>query len=823
MNEKQFSLRVSSAVRDKIREVKNVLRRYVLVQTCLMMVICILFLFWLGGVIDYLPVTLGSDETPNGFRAMLLIGIGAGILLIFVGWCLPRLLVQLKDSSIALLIEKHHPHLENRLLTAVELGEPAANSLTSSEQAELAELEVSDPAAYKKMLQRVHTDLDCDISSVDAKSLFDWQPVVAATVSVSLSLLITLFACFAMPFWMSLWSKRLFTLSDELWPRRAELRLEGLQLTLPSFSGQVAPERVKVPFSDGIARLPKGAAALLQVSANAEGRQVPEVCTLYYDSADGSRGRANLRRIGRPEGGWQQFALDGPPLDGLTQDMQLSVVGLDARIRDQVLKIVDPPLLKGVKLECHYPKYLDSISRADVEVLQFRSGMQIPEGSRLFLLGEASTDLSLVQYSVKSTGGQIRKFEAESAEVSTSEELVVNQNDENTAASFEIFDVAPSKDAPSLFRIDLGLIQSNLLVEIRLLDQYELASDQVPRFAITVQPDNEPEVESKLVGIGKAVTPNAVLPIQATITDDHAVRSVVADLVSGESKSLEVDLDLPEQGKLETELDLQSLSEEKGFQLAAGDALGFVVAATDFFDLTGTNQIGRGQPQQLSVVTSDQLLVFLDRDELAMRKRLELIITEVEQLRSALQGIVTLNKDSSNRKNLDSVREVLASVVQEDPEDEISSRRRMIVLRAQQSVLQADKSQQELLGVANGVLNLKLQLENNRIDSYDRQERLQNKVYQPLKAVLGKEVPGMQQALLNLQNASENGGMEETEASIAAVDEVLIKLYEIKENMMDIESFNEIIDLVRGLLEEQDSLLKKTEKAKRDKLLKLLE
>ena len=50
----------------------------------------------------------------------------------------------------------------------------------------------------------------------------------------------------------------------------------------------------------------------------------------------------------------------------------------------------------------------------------------------------------------------------------------------------------------------------------------------------------------------------------------------------------------------------------------------------------------------------------------------------------------------------------------------------------------------------------------------------------------------------------------------------MIKLEAIKSNMQDIEDFNEIIDLVRGLLDDQEKVLSETEKEQRQRILDLL-
>jgi hypothetical protein len=311
-------------------------------------VICwLLLLFWIGGLVDYLPVRAGSNETPRWARIGLLLTMGGGSLWILLVWGLPRLLAKLNDRSVALLIEKHYPKLKNELVTAVELSD-------STEQRG----DVSNPAAYHKMLQRVHLSLWGKIGEVDPKTLFNWQPLWSLGTASVLGSLLTLLIAWAQPDWVGLWSRRLFALSEETWPRRAALRADGVQLQIPGFTGQLSAERVLVPFEDGLARIPQGAAVLLKVSAEAEEKVVPEVCTLFYRTEDGGRGRANLRRIGRPEAGWQQFALDGPPLDGIMADMQLDVVGLDARLRNLQLQTVPSTVITRMELDCRYPNYL---------------------------------------------------------------------------------------------------------------------------------------------------------------------------------------------------------------------------------------------------------------------------------------------------------------------------------------------------------------------------------------------------------------------------------------------------------------------------------
>jgi hypothetical protein len=333
-----------------------------------------------------------------------------------------------------------------------------------------------------------------------------------------------------------------------------------------------------------------------------------------------------------------------------------------------------------------------------------------------------------------------------------------------------------------------------------------------------------------LEGIGLAITADAVLPVRGTILDDHAIAEVAAELVANESDPIEVTMQISPDGELNSELDLNLLAKRSLLSPEAGMTLGVVVLAKDYYDLGAKPHVGRGQPLQLSVVTEDQLLVILDRQELELRQRLELILSELEQLRDVLQTLkVQLNTDASALHRPEEIHSFLVSAQgsssdgESDPGQEAEQLRRMTSMWAQQSVLQSDKSQQELSSVAARVDNLRMQLINNRVDSIDRQERLQKMVHDPLRQLLAGDYETLRRELLELQSATlSGGGLQQVIRSAAALEKVLAKLEAIKASMFDIEEFNEIVDLVRGLLEDQEELLNETEKQQKQRLLDLL-
>ena len=338
-----------------------------------------------------------------------------------------------------------------------------------------------------------------------------------------------------------------------------------------------------------------------------------------------------------------------------------------------------------------------------------------------------------------------------------------------------------------------------------------------------------------MAGIGSAVTPIAQLPVRGKVVDDNQLSEVYLELSVNEFEPQKLPLEIDRDGQLQSTIDLQKLS-EAGWPIVPESSLGLVVAASDRFDLDGQPHVGRGQPQQLAVVTADKLLILLDRQELELRQRLEIIIEELQQVDDALESLDTVLAPATEVASQGAASGMVPSwaVLNQPPgdpddsepasgDDDAARARRLAVLRAQQSMLQADKSEQELLGVANRVENVRLQLLNNRIDSYDRQERLLNKVHDPLVALMSKQYTEFQQDLAELQTATMSGeGRSQAQASLQSLSQVLDGLEQIKANMLDIESFNEIIDLVRGMLEDQERILQETEAKRKTGILDLL-
>ncbi len=126
---------------------------------------------------------------------------------------------------------------------------------------------------------------------------------------------------------------------------------------------------------------------------------------------------------------------------------------------------------------------------------------------------------------------------------------------------------------------------------------------------------------------------------------------------------------------------------------------------------------------------------------------------------------------------------------------------------------------------------------NNRIDSVDRRERLEQGVRTPLSRVveepfprLGRQIVELERVLMSSSDPAANGNVPpETAAdmekavrqAVATNDEIVLQLSAVLEKMLDLESFNEILDLMRGLIDDQEGLLDETEDEQKNRVLDL--
>lgn len=788
-------------ISEKLMQLRGLIGRFVVSQALMTVAIWLVMAFWFFGLCDYLPTKFGAAESPKLVRMIMLGLMLATIVVILYRYLWQLWLVRWTDSTLALLIENQYSDFKSSLITTVQAASPNSFSKNAKDD--------HPQRASLLELARIHA-LNL-LESVDVSRIVRFQPLQLKLCVLGVVLSFSGIVALSQPSWTSHWANRLFALADLPWPRYTELGVDGIELDVPTFTGRNQRERYTISFKDGVALVPKGQACQLKSWASLSGKIVPDVCTVYYQDVSGNRGRANMRRLAA-NSTQQPFVLDGPPLESVSDLLWLSIAGGDARISNLQLKSVDAPQVTKLMLNVEYPDYLQRSTKTTwgKESVEYRTGSRLPQGTKLEVAIEANKAVSRCDYVF------FRSGEA-SEPASTVVQSIL------TEASL----------GPTL--INAGPLDSNLMMEIRLWDTDGICSTRVQQFVVSSIPDLTPQVDLILDGIGTSITENAILPIAGKIKDDYEVKETWLETVIDEnpvSKSLQ---ELRKDGQVLSQLDLKEQRDQGKLQAKVGSTIGLSLVAADFADLLNEPHIGRSNPIQLGIVTPDQLLVMLDRRELAMRGRLEQIIGELSQMRDLMinikkskmagtqeaSGTATESSDPADDK---------AEEKQDSSDDKMDETRmaRMQMLRAQQVAAQMMKSEGELRGVEKELHQINRELINNRIDSADRRTRLEDKVRTPMLIVLDQKWPLLSQEVLMLEKSLTRRELPVVEdsniidTSIEKSNDIIISLNAILNDMIDIQDFNEVVDLVRGMLDDQTKLNDKTKQEKKKQDLELL-
>jgi hypothetical protein len=727
---------------------------------------------------------------------MLLI-ISAGTLVILYHYFWNRWLVRWSDSALALAIERRYPEFQSTLVTTVQAANPSAKLRSK-------DLDAIEHPNRPGMIELAARKAVEKITSIDVRSL-----VQLSTLQWELGLLAATLGLFgigsmAYPDLVSHWSKRLFGLSDAPWPRRTSLGVVGLELDVPPFTNSPTRDRYLVPMENNRLLAPKGSSVRLRATAKDLLAEPYDKCALHYRDRAGNRGRASM--LSYSNSNPREFILDGPPLEAINDNLWFSIVGGDAKLSNLVLETVDAPLALSTDLDVSYPNYLQRSTKTTWgnERLEFRNGMRLPQGTQVGFWIRSNKPIHKVDVmQVTGTAG------------------------EDSTKQFTV-----ELEKPALeFALPSTVLLGNLFVELRLWDDLGLCSTRVQQYVIAATADKVPEIDFVLDGISTAITQNAKLPVRSKIKDDYDLNQAWVESRIDEHEMVKTELQVDAQGNGNLDIDLKAMNDSGLTTPSVGSVFSLMVGASDFFDVPPSDvppsadapavtHSGRSTPIQLSVVTEDQFLILLDRREAAMRRRLEQIISELGQLRDLL---VLTNKTNKQAQEQTQDEPSGTPGSQESP---AQNRARILLLRSQQAAAQVSKSEGELKGVLSEISMLVAELINNRIDSNDRRERLGQKIKIPLEGLLESKWKPFALQINQLEGTLAKLSTQELSAqidqSVANNNDLIAALNAILADMIEIQDLNEIIDRVRGLLDQQSKFLDRSKQEQKKSTLDLL-
>jgi hypothetical protein len=757
------------AVRRIVDSVRRRIRAYVWVEGLALVVALLGGAFWLGLVLDW-----SFEPSPVVRQIGLFVLAIAGIYVAY-RYLLRRVAVPISDSTVATLLERRFPILSEHVQTAVDIS---------------ASPERSKPL-HPDFIYQTQQSAAHSIANVHASELFNRGPLVRALgMAAALVLSIALFALFSRDAF-AFWLERM-ALSNELWPRRVRLEVVGFA---PDGTGQRVHKLARDDDFD------------LLVHAQTQGFELPDEVEIRFRLADGRRGRDTMIRVGDSQASDDDFQLFRYQFKRVAADMEFDVVGGDDRVRDLKLQVVERPELLAIELECIYPEYLDRAPRH----LPVTGGMRIPDGTRLVLHAAATKPL---------TAARIHR--------------AIDEQDVHLKFS----------DGPQdALRWEYGTLFNDDVLQVSVTDYDGVATREPYRLSLAVVRDEIPQVAVRLAGIGTAVTPDAMLPVVGKITDDygmdHAWFEYQVDGAPAGTRNLSAQpAGEPLLSKIEP-FDLRAVDERSGqraLELKPGQRFSLTLKASDRFDLlpppatkagdrtdaepseethAQSPRTGSSQQFMLDVVTPSDLLALLERRELALRQRFEAIYEKMIDTRDVLGRVDFAEGEAEGKKE-----EEDSAPSASDPRS--LARRRLRVSGSLQNVVQAAD---EVAGVAEGFDDLGEQLTNNRIDNPDLKSRLGEQIAQPLRRIADERMPQLakQLKLLEQHVAEAATGEPELAKAKALADEILVEMRGVLDRMLELETYNEVVALLRDIITDQEEISRRTKQRQKERLRSLFE
>ncbi len=297
-------------------------------------------------------------EPPRPVRILLAVTCVATVLLSAWRHFAKRLATKFSDDELALLVERSHPELNDRVISALQLGRDLASGATS-ESPDLIRATILDA---ERATTSLHVGRAVPMGPI-ARPLF--------LASFAIALATTLVAL--RPEWAKLWVERYIFLKDTPWPRATSLRL--VVTDEERYAKETVDGRVVLHVPE---RMP------LQVQVEAIG-VVPDEVELVIAPADDPSSEAPVT-MGRAAGkGW--FQHNFPPLD---RSIMIHARGGDDRDRDPTIEIrVDrAPRVTGLATTLEFPAYTGLAPRTGDE-----RNLTLPEGTRVAMSFKVNLDL----------------------------------------------------------------------------------------------------------------------------------------------------------------------------------------------------------------------------------------------------------------------------------------------------------------------------------------------------------------------------------------------------------------------------------------------
>jgi hypothetical protein len=807
---------IAEPIRRLLSGLRRRIRTYVWVQGIALAVAWLAAAFWLTLVLDWLI------EPPPVFRAVLLVAVGGVLLWLVYRYILRRAFVPLHDTSMAVLVERRYGDFRDSLLTTVELNEKPAHAAPFN-----ADMLTWTTAEAIQQTRQVRLNQLLQNAGL-MRALF---------AAIVLSLSVAAFAL-AAPEAFRTWVQRVLLLSEELWPRKTHLSIEG--------------------FTDKVVKVARGGE--FRVVAYADRTAiVPETVQIRFHDDEGNPGRQTMAAEAAT-GDHQPFTHHFP---GLLSSITFDIVGGDDRLRDYRIEVVDNPTVSNMTLHCVYPQYTRRAPR-DLPVTGL---MQIPVGTTVTIRAQSNKPLQIAHV-----------------------DRVIDDGFK-PLATINQFGGEQARD----FSLTLPPLTEDMRLQFRLQDADGILGRNPVRLDLAAVADEPHKIGLQLRGIVTAITTQARLPVAGELSDDYGIERIWFEYQVDDSAPRTSTFLTPAAGKgsiaIAPEnpevLDLKELQEasaianktdetpppgkstdgkedadaasqkspakppaDSAFQLKQDQQLSLVIKAQDQSTLDGGPFVGASEKYQLDIVSPERLLGILEARELMLRQRFETIIEEFTATRDLIgridfAGVRAVGSaggssaaPESQAKGLEP-EDVLAAkngdagaTSKDDdqppplsPAEKLAHERASRSLAVERTLENSERAAHETRTLAVAFQEILEEMSNNRVDTPVLSGRLRDEIAVPLLAIADKRLPVLSARLRELQKLIDDAprGTAKAGEALREAESILLEMQSILDKMIEMATYKELVEKLRKLIEKQEEINKATKQRQVDQLKNLIE
>lgn len=727
----------------------------------------------------------------------------------------------ISNHSLAILLEKRFPQFNDSLLTLVEPESSAAASSENSESDFQSTAAHSHglPAQREKLLRQIRDELLPEIEHFRFQPLFRFRPLIIGLLGAMLMLGALLGLTIKAPLFLNVWTDRFLKLSETPWPRIVQIEMDPI-------------------FQAGTLKIARGSDVQIRLRAGVEGsgyhlKDVLRTVYLTYRTEDGFRNRIAMERENEsssPSGEWADFSYS---LRGVIKSFEFDVTAGDASARGFQVKVVDSPSL-SLKLRLKYPQY----STLTSQTIQPGTVQSIPLGTEITLLGESTKPLESAELQISRKLPDFLSVLLPHLTPAFEKKLAQPPQKTQTVK------LLPSPQNPHILEYPLGVLFSDAALSFCLSDSDGITSPSPIKLVLAMEEDQLPSLPVTPWGIGEAVTPNAQIPMKGKITDDYGLRAVGYDWKlersnpettqnqdKNKDKTIEFfpagthwfkkfddpsspPLEFTMNGSPETAMLLEPLG------LRPGDKFQISMAANDRNDIFITEKrTSYSQTISLEIVTPEQLRWKLEGREAVLSQLFDKILQEIQDSRESLENFDFASMNTA-QSNVTKTEEKPANSETEDSPQALFS------YRTERIIQNNRKNSHEFNGIAEGIENLCLQMVNNRIDTPSWFERLNEGIRLPLLEIHQNSIPELETTLISLRKAIDDGQIQQAQTvhstASAQMDALILLLLTVREKMLKMQDFNEMVELLRTVIRQEEELQDEISRQNRSSLADLL-